>query len=102
MNVNEYINKKINNYDDRSKDLTFIADEEYFFYSHHDDDHEYFDLVKIKDNKTGDIFYYVYSDESIFFTNGKKKEDYPHIDFTCVDDWAVKVYWWYREFHNEI
>ena len=102
MNVNEYINKKINNYDDRSKDLTFIADEEYFFYSHYDDDHEYFDLVKIKDNKTGDIFYYLYSDESIFFTNGKKKEDYPHIDFTCVDDWAVKVYWWYREFHNEI
>lgn len=102
MNVNEYINRKINNYDDRSKDLTFIADEDHFFYSYHDDDHEYFDLVKIKDNKTGDIFYYIYSDESIFFTNGKKKEDYPHIDFTCVDDWAVKVYWWYREFHNEI
>ncbi len=34
MNVNEYINRKINNYDDRSKDLILIVDEEYFFYLH--------------------------------------------------------------------
>ena len=34
MNVNEYVNKKINQYDSRSKDLTFIVDEEHFFHSY--------------------------------------------------------------------
>ena len=97
MNVNEYVNSQINNYDSRSEDLTFIVDEENFFFSYYDDEHEYFDLVKIKDNKTGDVFYYVYSEESIFIPNNKE-EDYPHIDFTCIPDWSVKVYEWYREF----
>lgn len=99
MNVNEYVNKKINQYDSRSKDLTFIVDEEHFFHSYYDNNHEYIELVKIKDNKTGDIFYCDYHHENIFIPDDTKSiEDYPHIDFTCVDDWSVKVYEWYREF----
>lgn len=102
MTVEEFVNKRLNNYDSETEELRLIVDEDKFFCIYKYREYIWNDCVKMIDKKTGDMIYYIW-DEEIIFLDDRDKDfcEYPNVVFCRIPDWCTKAYEFYKEYKEE-
>ena len=107
LSIQEYVNEELNNYNSETENFTFIVSDDNFFHKYKNGEYTWYDCVKIMDNDTKDILYYIWSDEVIFLEDiSKHFLDYPatsymRLNLRYIPDWCTKAYEFYNNYKNK-